>query len=325
MRILLVGEHNKQGISYETKCAITALSQLKLITDFLIIDCENNSTILNEAKKLFDFHKIFVIQNIDIKKELAQGLEKIILSLLDQYTHVFFLSTTFGRNLAPRIAAKLDVAQISDIIKVVNITTYERHIYACNAIQRIQSTDKKIIITVKSSSFEPIQKNLLKSQESKCVIIFIDANTYNLCRYASLITRIYTDKQCFSLQSSKIIVSGGLGLGSKENFDRLIRPFAKKLNAAVGATRGAVDAGYVTNDLQIGQSGKTVSPIIYFAIGISGAVQHCAGIRDAKVIVAINQDRDAPIFEYATYGIVGDLFFIVPKLSNLCSDLIACT
>lgn len=314
MSILVVGEHNKKNIADSTKCTIKAASHLNMDIDLLLFGQAND--VLEEARKLNYVNKIVLIENLELDDELVEPIERAILPLLGKYSHIFLSSTSFGKNLAPRIAAKLDVAQISDITRVIDPMTYERFVYAGNIIQIIQSSDSKLVVTVRASAFD------LSGLTGDLVLVkFIERINFDyegrLYKYSRLIGKFISQKEGRpELGSAKIIISGGAGLGSQENFNKIIHPLAKVLNAAVGATRSAVDAGYISNDFQIGQTGKIVSPLLYIAIGISGAPQHLAGIKDSKIIVAINKDKDAPIFNYADYAIVGDLFEVVPEFLN---------
>ena len=237
--------------------------------------------------------------------ELAEPIGYLLMSL-DGYDAIVAPATSSGKNILPRIAALNDVMQISDIIEVVSPDTFRRPIYAGNAIETVQSTDAKRVITVRASAFPPTPLDGIK-------VVELGSSDANMARIVSEDAQ-KSDRP--ELGSAKIVVSGGRAFGSKEKFDELLVPLAAMLNAAIGASRAAVDAGYAANDLQVGQTGKIVAPDLYIAVGISGAIQHLAGMKDSKVIVAINKDEEAPIFQVADYGLVGDLFVILPELQK---------
>ncbi|MEM5291748.1 electron transfer flavoprotein subunit alpha/FixB family protein, partial [Paraburkholderia sabiae] len=230
-----------------------------------------------------------------------------VLNIAKDFSHILAPATAYGKNIAPRIAAKLDVAQISDITAVDSADTFERPIYAGNAIAIVQSADPIKVITVRSTGFDPVA-----AEGGSASVEKIEAAADS--GISQFVSREVTKLDRPELTSANIIVSGGRGLGSGENYNKVLEPLADKLNAAMGASRAAVDAGYVPNDYQVGQTGKIVAPQLYIAVGISGAIQHLAGMKDSKVIVAINKDEEAPIFSVADYGLVGDLFAVVPEL-----------
>ena len=243
--------------------------------------------------------------------QLAEGLAETtaaqVLALASAYSHILAPATAFGKNVAPRVAALLDVAQVSDIIHVLSPDTFDRPIYAGNAIATVQSTDPVKVITARTTGFDPVA-----ASGGNAEVTSVDAVAD--VGLSQLVGRETTKSERPELTAAKIVVSGGRGLGSKENFEAVMTPLADKLGAAMGASRAAVDAGYAPNDWQVGQTGKIVAPQLYVAVGISGAIQHLAGMKDSKVIVAINKDEEAPIFGVADYGLVADLFTAVPEM-----------
>jgi electron transfer flavoprotein alpha subunit len=240
---------------------------------------------------------------------LAENIEATVLNIAKYYSHILAPATAYGKNITPRIAAKLDVAQISDITAVDSADTFERPIYAGNAIATVHSQDPIKIITVRSTGFDAVA-----AEGGSATVEKIEAAADT--GLSQFVSREVTKLDRPELTSAKIIVSGGRGLGNGENYTKVLEPLADKLNAALGASRAAVDAGFVPNDYQVGQTGKIVAPQLYVAVGISGAIQHLAGMKDSKVIVAINKDEEAPIFQVADYWIVGDLFKVLPELSG---------
>ncbi|CAB3810557.1 Electron transfer flavoprotein subunit alpha [Paraburkholderia caffeinitolerans] len=251
--------------------------------------------------------KVLLADAPQLEVGLAENVEATVLSIAKNYTHILAPSTAAGKNVTPRIAAKLDVAQISDITAVDSPDTFERPIYAGNAIATVQSQDPIKVITVRTTGFDAVA-----AEGGSAVVEKLEAAADS--GLSQFVGREVTKLDRPELTSAKIIVSGGRGLGSGENYTKVLEPLADKLNAALGASRAAVDAGYVPNDYQVGQTGKIVAPQLYVAVGISGAIQHLAGMKDSKVIVAINKDEEAPIFSVADYGLVGDLFTVTPEL-----------
>ncbi|HET9043452.1 MAG TPA: FAD-binding protein, partial [Burkholderiales bacterium] len=252
--------------------------------------------------------KVLLADASHYKDELAESLALLVVQLAKDYGHVLLPATTFGKNLGPRVAALLDVAQISDIVTVKSPDTFVRPIYAGNALATVQSKDAIKVITVRSTGFEAVGATGGSAAVAK-IAAGPDAGL------TTMLGRELTKSERPELTAARVIISGGRGMGSGENF-KLLEPIADKLNAAMGASRAAVDAGFVPNDWQVGQTGKIVAPDLYIAVGISGAIQHLAGMKDSRVIVAINKDEEAPIFQVADYGIVGDLFKIMPELAK---------
>jgi electron transfer flavoprotein alpha subunit len=249
---------------------------------------------------------VLVADAPQLAEGLAENVAEQVLAVAGDYTHILAPATAYGKNIAPRVAARLDVAQISEITKVLAPDTFERPIYAGNAIATVQSGDRVKVITVRTTGFEPAGGG------GNCAIHAV-APVADSGKSAFIAREIARSGRP-ELTSAKVVVSGGRGMGSGENF-KILEPLADKLNAAMGASRAAVDAGFVPNDWQVGQTGKVVAPQLYIAVGISGAIQHLAGMKDSKVIVAINKDPEAPIFQVADYGLVGDLFEVVPQLT----------
>ncbi len=262
----------------------------------------------DEAAKLSGVSKVLLADDASYANQLAEPLAALIVSLAASYDVIIAPATASAKNVLPRVAALLDVAQISEITDVVSSDTFKRPIYAGNAIQTVQSTDAKKVITVRTASFAPAQAGGSASVES--------VSAAENPGVSSFVSDALASSDRPELTSAKIIISGGRALGSSEKFKEVILPVADKLGAAVGASRAAVDAGYAPNDWQVGQTGKVVAPQLYIACGISGAIQHLAGMKDSKVIVAINKDEEAPIFQVADYGLVADLFEALPELEK---------
>jgi electron transfer flavoprotein alpha subunit len=261
------------------------------------------------AAKLPGVSKILVADDAAYAHALAEPLAALIVSLAEGYDHILAAATAVGKNVMPRVAALLDAQVISDVSDVIDADTFVRPIYAGNALATVKSSDKKKVITVRASSFDPVAADGgSASVEKVATAAFEDKSKY--------LSSELSKSERPELTAAKIIVSGGRGMQNGENFTKLIDPVADKLGAAVGASRAAVDAGFVPNDYQVGQTGKIVAPDLYLAVGISGAIQHLAGMKDSKVIVAINKDEDAPIFAVADYGLVGDLFTVLPELEK---------
>jgi len=304
---LVISEHNNLSLHAATLHTVTAALQCNAEVDLLVMGNAVDAVAL-EASKIIGVRKVIQVDAPHLANQLAEPLAAQVLAVAKQYSHIFAPATANGKNIMPRVAAKLDVAQVSDITKVLGSDTFERPIYAGNAIATIQSIDSIKAITVRTTSFEPAQATGGSANIEKLTPI-PDAGQ------STFMSRDLNQSDRPELAGAKIIVSGGRGLGSGEAYQDLVVPLADKLGAALGASRAAVDAGYVPNDYQVGQTGKIVAPDLYIAIGISGAIQHLAGMKSSKVIVAINKDPDAPIFSVADYGLVADLFTAVPELT----------
>ncbi|TGN95714.1 electron transfer flavoprotein subunit alpha/FixB family protein [Burkholderia sp. USMB20] len=271
----------------------------------VLIAGHNAQAAADAAAKIAGVSKVLLADAPQLEVGLAENIEATVLSIAKNYSHIFAPATASGKNVTPRIAAKLDVAQISGVTAVVSPDTFERPIYAGNAIATVQSDDSIKVITVRTTAFDAVA-----AEGGSAAVEKLEAAADS--GLSQFVGREVTKLDRPELTSAKIIVSGGRGLGSGENYTKVLEPFADKLNAALGASRAAVDAGYVPNNYQVGRTGKIVAPQLYIAVGISGAIQHLAGMKDSKVIVAINKDEEAPIFSVADYGLVGDLFAIVP-------------
>ena len=307
MSLLVIAEHNNAELKSSTLSTINAAQQINSHIDVLVIGsaCDN---VINKLSKIQSVTKVLVVEDDKYKNHIAENFSKIILSCAENYTHILAPASTFGKNIMPRVAAILDVAQISDIIKIENDNTFIRPIYAGNALATVQSTDSKKIITVRPTSFDIVSTEGGNAEIEKLEVDIENSNV-------EFIGREETKSDRPELGSARIVISGGRGLGSAENFS-LLNNIADKLNAAIGASRAAVDAGYISNDSQVGQTGKVVVPDLYIAVGISGAIQHLAGMKESKIIVAINKDEEAPIFNVADYGLCADLFEALPQLSS---------
>ncbi|MDF1599223.1 electron transfer flavoprotein subunit alpha/FixB family protein [Mesorhizobium sp. YIM 152430] len=307
MAILLIAEHDNATLSDQTAKALSAAAKIGGDVDVLVAG-KGAQAAADAAGKLAGVRKVLLAEADELAERLAEPLAALVVKLADGYDTIIAPATTMAKNVMPRVAALLDVMQLSDIVEVVSADTFKRPIYAGNAIQTVQSTDAKRVITVRTASFQAAGEEGSASVESVSAADNPGLSTFVENRIAA------SDRP--ELTSAKIIISGGRALGSKEKFDEVMLPIADKLGAAVGASRAAVDAGYAPNDWQVGQTGKVVAPELYIAAGISGAIQHLAGMKDSKVIVAINKDEEAPIFQVADYGLVGDLFTVLPELEK---------
>ncbi|WP_353644540.1 electron transfer flavoprotein subunit alpha/FixB family protein [Mesorhizobium sp. WSM2239] len=307
MAILLIAEHDNASLSDQTAKALTAALKIGSDVDILVAG-KGAKAAADAAAKLQGAKKVLLAEADELEQRLAEPLAALVVSLAGNYDTIVAPATSAGKNVAPRIAALLDVSQISEIIEVIAPDTFKRPIYAGNAIQTVKSGEAKKVITVRTASFQAAGEGGSAPVEAVAAAANPGLSTFVENRLSE------TDRP--ELTSAKIIISGGRALGSSEKFQEVILPVADKLGAAVGASRAAVDAGYAPNDWQVGQTGKVVAPDLYIACGISGAIQHLAGMKDSKVIVAINKDEEAPIFQVADYGIVGDLFVILPELEK---------
>ena len=308
MAILLLAEHDNATVSELTARALTAASQIGGDIDILVAG-KGAQAAAGAAAKLAGVRKVLLAESDALENQLAEPLADLIVSLAGDYDVFVAAATTTGKNVFPRVAALLDVMQVSEIVEVVSSDTFKRPIYAGNAIQTVQSSDTKKVITVRTAGFAPTGTGAAASVQA--VVAVADRGI------SVFLENKISKSERPELGSARVVISGGRALGSLEKFREFILPLADKLGAAVGASRAAVDAGYAPNDWQVGQTGKIVAPDLYIAIGISGAIQHVAGMKNAKVIVAINKDGDAPIFQIADYGLVGDLFEILPELERL--------
>jgi len=307
MAILLLAEHDNATLSDQTAKALTAASQIGGDVHVLVAGAGAKAA-ADAAAKLSGVSKVLLADDASLANNLAEPLAALIVSLAGGYDTIIAPATSSAKNVMPRVAALLDVMQVSEITEVVSADTFKRPIYAGNAIQTVQSTDAKKVITVRTASFAAAGEGGSASVEAVAAAANPGVSTF--------VNDALSASDRPELTSAKIIISGGRALGSAEKFQEVILPVADKLGAAVGASRAAVDAGYAPNDWQVGQTGKVVAPELYIAVGISGAIQHLAGMKDSKVIVAINKDEEAPIFQVADFGIVGDLFTILPELEK---------
>lgn len=305
MSILVIAEHDNQTLKPVTLTTVAAAAQVGGDIDILVAG-SNCQAVADQAAAVAGVRAVKLADDSQYEHHLAENLSKLVVSLAQDYSHIFAPSTANGKNMLPRVAALLDVNQLSDISAVVSADTFQRPIYAGNAIATVQSGDRVKVATVRGTSFDPVA-----AEGGSAAVESVAATE------GSNKTRFVGEELAQSdrpeLTAASVVVSGGRGLGSGENFDMLYK-LADKLGAAVGASRAAVDAGYVPNDMQVGQTGKVVAPELYIAVGISGAIQHLAGMKDSKVIVAINKDEEAPIFQVADYGLVADLFDVIPEL-----------
>jgi len=306
MAILVIAEHDNASVKPATLNAVAAAAAIGGEIHVLVAG-SGCAAAASQAAAIAGVSKVKVADASHYAEQLAEEVAALVVAQADGYTHILAPATSAGRNMLPRVAALLDVAQISDIVAVESADTFVRPIYAGNALATVQSSDAVKVVTVRTTAFEPV------GQGGSAAVEAISAGP--ALGVSSLVGRELTKSERPELGAAGTIVSGGRGLGSGDNYHQLLEPLADKLGAALGASRAAVDAGYVPNDYQVGQTGKIVAPQLYIAIGISGAIQHLAGMKDSKVIVAINKDPEAPIFQVADYGLVGDLNEVVPTLT----------
>lgn len=304
MVALVIAEHDNGSLKGATHHTVTAAAQCGGDVHILVAG-SNCGAAAEAAAQIAGVSKVLVADAPHFADGLAENVAEQILAVAGEYSHILAPATAYGKNILPRVAAKLDVAQISEITKVDSPDTFERPIYAGNAIATVQSSDKVKVITVRGTAFDSAAAGGSAAIEN--VTAVADSGT------STFVGRELAKSDRPELTAAKVIVSGGRGIGSADNF-KILEPLADKLGAAMGASRAAVDAGFVPNDWQVGQTGKIVAPTLYIAVGISGAIQHLAGMKDSKTIVAINKDPEAPIFSVADYGLVGDLFEVVPEL-----------
>ena len=306
MKVLVIAEHNNNELNPSTLNTVTAGSQLGEVD--ILIAGENSSAVASAAAQVSGVKKVLHAEAAHYAQILAEELTPLAIKLAADYDYVIAPATNFGKNLMPRIAALLDVAQISDITEILSADTFARPIYAGNAIATVQAHDNKKVLTIRTVSFAAAE-----TEGGSGIIETIDASEKT--GLSSFVNQEISTSDRPDLATASVVVSGGRGVGSEENF-AIIEALADKLGAAVGASRAAVDAGYIANDKQVGQTGVVVAPELYIAVAISGAAQHIAGMKDSKVIVAINKDPDAAIFNFADYGLVADLFDVLPEITR---------
>lgn len=306
MNILVIAEHDNRILKPSTLNTIAAAQKISTTIDLLVAGTKIDS-IVQEAASISGIERILYAEHPSLSQNIAEPLAELIATLGKNYTHILAPASSFGKNCMPRAAALLNVGQLSDIIAIESPDTFIRPIYAGNALATVKSIDPIKVATIRTTAFSPAQKGNKTAPVEK---ISLSLSTTEL---SAFVERIEVPSERPELTAARVVVSGGRALGSKENF-ALVEQLADKLNAAIGASRAAVDAGFAPNDYQVGQTGKVVAPDLYIALGISGAIQHLAGMKESKVIVAINKDEEAPIFQVADYGLVGDIFELVPQL-----------
>jgi len=307
MSILVIAEHDNSGISHTTRSVISAAAKIGGDINVLVAGSGCTDACANAAAKINGVAKVIAVDGAPYANFLAENIAPLIAGIGKDYSHILAPATTFGKDFMPRVAALLDVSQVSEITDVVDADTFVRPIYAGNALATVKSSDRIKVITVRPSAFAKAEDGGSASVEK--------GTAGQDSGLSSFVSKQETKSDRPELTSARIVVSGGRGFGSAEKF-KMIEALADKLGAAIGASRAAVDSGYVPNDYQVGQTGKVVAPDLYIAIGISGAIQHLAGMKSSKIIVAINKDENAPIFEIADYGLVADLFEALPQLTE---------
>ena len=307
MSVLVIAEHNNQELNVATLRAVSAASQLGDAVTVLVAG-SGCQAVAEQAANAKGVTEVLVADDASLEHPTAERVADVVAGIGSNYSHILATATSFGKNCTPRIAAKLDVMQISDITAVIDTDTFERPIYAGNALATVKSNDAIKVITVRGTAFD-----LLGDADAPAAISSTEVS--GGATSANFVSHELTKSERPELTAARVVISGGRGMASGENF-ALIESLADKLNAAIGASRAAVDAGFVPNDYQVGQTGKIVAPELYIAVGISGAIQHLAGMKDSKVIVAINKDEEAPIFQVADYGLVADLFAVLPELES---------
>ncbi|HUU25749.1 MAG TPA: FAD-binding protein [Methyloceanibacter sp.] len=305
MAVLLLAEHDNAALAPATAKALTAAREFGSDVDVLVAG-EGCKAVAEDAAKLEGVRKVLLADAPHLAHRLAEDAAATIVPLMENYAVLLAPATTTGKNVLPRVAALLDVGQISDIVAVKSPDTFVRPIYAGNAMETVQTSDKIVVATVRTTAFAAAGEGGSAEVETVTPAGAVDQSTF--------VGADITESERPELTAARVVISGGRGMASGENFEKLIAPIADRLGAAIGASRAAVDSGYMPNDYQVGQTGKVVAPELYIAIGISGAIQHLAGMKDSKVIVAINKDAEAPIFQVADYGLVGDLFTVLPEL-----------
>lgn len=308
MTVLVIAEHNGQEVSPATLNAIGAAQKLGEV--HVLVAGSGCLNLAEQSSKINGVAKILHADAAHFAELLAEEIAPLVVSVSAPYSHIVAAANAFGKNLAPRVAALLDCSQISDLTEIIDNQTFVRPIYAGNAFTTVQSDEAKLVLTIRTSAFQAAELGENQAEIQNVAV----TPAQNLSRF---ISRELTQSERPELTQARVVVSGGRALGSAEQFNAILTPLADALGAAIGASRAAVDADYAPNDSQVGQTGKIVAPELYIAVGISGAIQHVAGMQDSKVIVAINKDPDAPIFNIADFGVVGDLFTVVPELVKI--------